>query len=130
MYGCPSSMLLIILFFLMIRRPPRSTLFPYTTLFRSVYTPVRYQSNGPIVGVIELYRAPATLFAVLDHGVVVVWVLGGIAGAVLYLTLVTVAWNCYRTQIRLVGELYEARALYATTRPVGGLTERARRLKA
>src|SRR3712207_8234758 len=25
----------IILFFLMIRRPPRSTLFPYTTLFRS-----------------------------------------------------------------------------------------------
>src|SRR3712207_9372616 len=27
-------------FFLMIRRPPRSTLFPYTTLFRSVYIPV------------------------------------------------------------------------------------------
>src|SRR5437763_5713026 len=27
---------LVILFFLMIRRPPRSTLFPYTTLFRSV----------------------------------------------------------------------------------------------
>src|SRR3712207_8187754 len=27
-------------FFLMIRRPPRSTLFPYTTLFRSVLTAV------------------------------------------------------------------------------------------
>src|SRR4029434_11359724 len=26
-----------LLFFLMIRRPPRSTLFPYTTLFRSVH---------------------------------------------------------------------------------------------
>src|SRR5256885_9596003 len=26
-------------FFLMIRRPPRSTLFPYTTLFRSVLLP-------------------------------------------------------------------------------------------
>src|SRR5258707_9579223 len=25
----------------MIRRPPRSTLFPYTTLFRSLFTPVR-----------------------------------------------------------------------------------------
>src|SRR5258708_35920146 len=123
MYGCPSSMLLIILFFLMIRRPPRSTLFPYTTLFRSVYIPVRYQSTGPIVGVIELYRAPATLFAVLDHGVVVVWVLGGIAGAVLYLTLVTVAWNCYRTQIRLEGELYEARVLYETTGRFGELTD-------
>src|ERR1035441_10995927 len=29
---CSSS---IVFFFLMIRRPPRSTLFPYTTLFRS-----------------------------------------------------------------------------------------------
>src|ERR1017187_10643761 len=27
---------LVFFFFLMIRRPPRSTLFPYTTLFRSV----------------------------------------------------------------------------------------------
>src|SRR5256885_16713264 len=26
-----------VFFFLMIRRPPRSTLFPYTTLFRSVH---------------------------------------------------------------------------------------------
>src|SRR6266536_4522701 len=31
---CPSSVLAFF-FFLMIRRPPRSTLFPYTTLFRS-----------------------------------------------------------------------------------------------
>src|SRR5256885_13135693 len=29
------SFLFIFFFFLMIRRPPRSTLFPYTTLFRS-----------------------------------------------------------------------------------------------
>src|SRR6202012_6281848 len=27
----------VFIFFLMIRRPPRSTLFPYTTLFRSVW---------------------------------------------------------------------------------------------
>src|SRR3989475_355270 len=95
-----------------------------------VYTPVRYQSNGPIVGVIELYRAPATLFAVLDHGVVVVWALGGIAGAVLYLTLVTIAWNCYRTQSRLEGELYEARVLYETTGRFGELTDGDALLKA
>src|SRR2546425_10561996 len=31
----PSSISLFSFFFLMIRRPPRSTLFPYTTLFRS-----------------------------------------------------------------------------------------------
>src|SRR3712207_7866285 len=29
----------MIFFFLMIRRPPRSTLFPYTTLFRSLLVP-------------------------------------------------------------------------------------------
>src|SRR5947209_4293362 len=95
-----------------------------------VYVPVRYQSNGPILGVIELYRAPTALFAVLDHGVVVVWVLGGIAGAVLYLTLVTVAWNCYRTQIRLEGELAEARILYETTGRFAELTDGDALLKA
>src|SRR5207253_9547643 len=31
----PSHSSLFLFFFLMIRRPPRSTLFPYTTLFRS-----------------------------------------------------------------------------------------------
>src|SRR2546427_7185182 len=31
-----STSLSLFFFFLMIRRPPRSTLFPYTTLFRSV----------------------------------------------------------------------------------------------
>src|SRR3712207_7557774 len=38
-WGCGEercvSMASVIFFFLMIRRPPRSTLFPYTTLFRS-----------------------------------------------------------------------------------------------
>src|SRR2546430_13547294 len=32
----PGDFFSFIFFFLMIRRPPRSTLFPYTTLFRSV----------------------------------------------------------------------------------------------
>src|SRR3712207_3795050 len=34
-------------FFLMIRRPPRSTLFPYTTLFRSLDHPVELLSPRP-----------------------------------------------------------------------------------
>src|SRR3989441_11499768 len=41
---------LIFFFFLMIRRPPRSTLFPYTTLFRSQAV------ARPRVGVIDLAR--------------------------------------------------------------------------
>src|SRR2546429_3632300 len=35
-------------FFLMIRRPPRSTLFPYTTLFRSVFDGAGAQQHFPV----------------------------------------------------------------------------------
>src|SRR2546425_3488912 len=39
-------MLSVIFFFLMIRRPPRSTLFPYTTLFRSPAAAPRWRRWG------------------------------------------------------------------------------------
>src|SRR3712207_7713791 len=39
-----------IFFFLMIRRPPRSTLFPYTTLFRSK-TPIPSEALGILIEV-------------------------------------------------------------------------------
>src|SRR2546429_4680269 len=42
-----------IFFFLMIRRPPRSTLFPYTTLFRS---PIRPASLGQKPDTLCLYK--------------------------------------------------------------------------
>src|SRR2546430_17573936 len=35
----------IVFFFLMIRRPPRSTLFPYTTLFRSLAARLQRSAN-------------------------------------------------------------------------------------
>src|SRR5260370_38856503 len=58
-----ASRLLLPFFFLMIRRPPRSTLFPYTTLFRSRHAafsnpgivPV-WQSNGEIMEASYLCR--------------------------------------------------------------------------
>src|SRR3712207_7864938 len=37
-------------FFLMIRRPPRSTLFPYTTLFRSRLVPASSSRPSPHLG--------------------------------------------------------------------------------
>src|SRR5258705_10985001 len=40
-------------FFLMIRRPPRSTLFPYTTLFRSHYA--RYEHRIPMRDGVRLF---------------------------------------------------------------------------
>src|SRR5258705_10331769 len=41
-------------FFLMIRRPPRSTLFPYTTLFRSLLAEPRRASPGVRAGLARL----------------------------------------------------------------------------
>src|SRR5690348_17777793 len=43
-------MFLFHIFFLMIRRPPRSTLFPYTTLFRSPHAPVTAASIDDALG--------------------------------------------------------------------------------
>src|SRR3989475_4674941 len=52
-------------FFLMIRRPPRSTLFPYTTLFRSVYLDVLRSvvasGHGAILLVPEIALTPQTV---------------------------------------------------------------------
>src|SRR5256885_12671025 len=50
-------MSVLLFFFLMIRRPPRSTLFPYTTLFRSV---------GARLGAATLNRATGDMGATLE----------------------------------------------------------------
>src|SRR2546426_3839219 len=38
----------------MIRRPPRSTLFPYTTLFRSLHVLLDWQQGGSIINLTKL----------------------------------------------------------------------------
>src|SRR5205823_14488021 len=43
-----NTLTLFFLFFLLIRRPPRSTLFPYTTLFRSHHDPFHFGGNGDL----------------------------------------------------------------------------------
>src|SRR3712207_8109014 len=51
-----------IFFFLMIRRPPRSTLFPYTTLFRS----------GPVVEAIQRQATRGTHYGA-NHELEIAW---------------------------------------------------------
>src|SRR5207248_11191641 len=53
----------LLLFFLMLRRPPRSTLFPYTTLFRSVevrwVTDLNAFASSLLAGGVDLSTGPS-----------------------------------------------------------------------
>src|SRR2546429_4511998 len=72
-------MLCFLFFFLMIRRPPRSTLFPYTTLFRSLirkkrdsgelsHEEIDFLVSGYMRGEIPDYQMAAWLMAVWIRG--------------------------------------------------------------
>src|SRR2546427_8997563 len=55
-------------FFLMIRRPPRSTLFPYTTLFRSLHVAeIELEHVGVLGGLVTVAAPQALLFGVGGH---------------------------------------------------------------
>src|SRR2546430_12624644 len=60
----PSSMMSVSFFFLMIRRPPRSTLFPYTTLFRSP-SPVVFGVLGTVAAFLPAGAGAVLIPAVL-----------------------------------------------------------------
>src|SRR2546426_7107517 len=47
----------------MIRRPPRSTLFPYTTLFRSVWSMLLTPTGGLLNHLLEQVGVPPSLWA-------------------------------------------------------------------
>src|SRR5438309_3314259 len=49
-----------VFFFLMIRRPPRSTLFPYTTLFRSSTRSLLAVSNSNLTRGLSILSLPAS----------------------------------------------------------------------
>src|SRR5258707_14492995 len=55
-----SLYVLLLFFFLMIRRPPRSTLFPYTTLFRSRRFPRTNTRGAPAKEFARLAKSTGT----------------------------------------------------------------------
>src|ERR1039457_4835161 len=72
---CACFLCFIFLFFLMIRRPPRSTLFPYTTLFRSVqwghqqeFLQLFLKNHYPLLRkIVESGRMTSTIFRSEEH---------------------------------------------------------------
>src|SRR5256885_9962456 len=66
-------------FFLMIRRPPRSTLFPYTTLFRSLFAAGTEAQSAQTVARPATHNA-AQVGGSIDHALGAVTVAGAPAG--------------------------------------------------
>src|SRR2546426_5850317 len=58
-FTCHAFFCFVVFFFLMIRRPPRSTLFPYTTLFRSRRSSLESFPGHAAQDRIPRMRAPA-----------------------------------------------------------------------
>src|SRR3712207_9459378 len=67
-------------FFLMIRRPPRSTLFPYTTLFRSLPQVVGALIAGVLIGpaVFNIVEDTSFLDSVSQIGVIILMFMAGL----------------------------------------------------
>src|SRR3712207_9211066 len=59
---------MFIFFFLMIRRPPRSTLFPYTTLFRSRFVAEEFEGRAAELIRPRLHDVVGCALAVVHHG--------------------------------------------------------------
>src|SRR5205085_8213239 len=80
-YFTTCSSVFLSFFFLMIRRPPRSTLFPYTTLFRSVLSATHAKLNAALASddgdavaethaalyAMDAWSAPARAAVLLDR---------------------------------------------------------------
>src|SRR3712207_7197154 len=76
---------MLLFFFLMIRRPPRSTLFPYTTLFRSVPLGIAILVMVSIAAMGKRSRQPRVTAGMAD-GFIALGVLG-LAAAVFFLVV-------------------------------------------
>ena len=91
---------LIFFFFLMIRRPPRSTLFPYTTLFRSLRFISSFVQRSAI-GHLRKLRAGAELASVIlfaETGTgIIAWQVGRLGFGMLKIGF----GNCRNRAIRL-----------------------------
>src|SRR2546427_11676513 len=97
----------MLFFFLMIRRPPRSTLFPYTTLFRSPSSARAY----------EVLRTRARLRVLMTP------VMGSLIAAAGALWIAVIMWDAFEAIVlprRVTRRLRPARMFYRMTWRGGG----------
>src|ERR1041384_3638633 len=94
----------------MIRRPPRSPLFPYTTLFRSVAVKVLRAEMAMQMGA-DRFRREVAIVARLTHPHILPFVDSGEAAETLYYVLPYAEGGSLRRRMRQAGPLTTQRAL-------------------
>ncbi len=95
----------------------------FTTL-AEVYVPIVSKTTGEVVGVVEVYKSPARLFATIQRGRIVVWTISLAGALILYLLLIPLVRQVYGRQVR-----EEALQAY-TTQLEQQVTERTQELQA
>src|SRR5262249_25770377 len=70
---------------------------PRHLYFVEIYAPVRDESQGGVIGVVELYRSPQALFEAINTGRRAIWIGAALAGGFLYVALF---WMVRRAEAR------------------------------
>lgn len=68
-------------------KPEHAHFNPHPGYFVEVYSPVRDEQSGRVIGVVELYKPPHALFEALAAGERAIWIGAALAGLILYSTL-------------------------------------------
>ncbi len=85
---------------------PEHIMDPDVPFFAEIYIPIR-DSDQEVVGVVEVYKVPVTLFEAIERGNRLVWINAAIGGLFLFATLFWIVRRAdrviHRQQERLVG---------------------------
>jgi two-component system, NtrC family, sensor histidine kinase HydH len=79
--------------------------------FVELYLPVRDMPSGAVIGVVEVYKTPRTLFATIRSGVRLIWASAIVGGVLLYLALFWLIRRANRTIVNQQGRLVESETL-------------------
>jgi signal transduction histidine kinase len=84
-----------------------------TRYFVEIYVPVWDEARAKIVGVVEIYKTPDSLFATIHEGERLIWLISSGGGAVLYLALFWIVRRADRIMRNQQARLLEAERMAA-----------------
>lgn len=81
--------------------------------FAEMYIPIWNVSENKVVGVVEVYKVPLTLFEAIQEGTRLVWLSAGVGGIFLYISLFWIVRRAARLIRRQQAQLVESETMAA-----------------